>query len=467
MHRQTASYISTIILVTFLLGTVIAQAATPTVTTWLQPGSLTETASYIFWKEGATYFVKDGETGKIESGADASAVIIAAITNKTQGGVFHLKTGHYDLNAEILFEQGMGFCTSSGIQWILEGEGTGTVLHQETSNTNAITVKNGTNVVIRNLQIKMGASAGYGIQGRKDGDVQEMSFDGGGIYNIDVYDGNPSYNLVRLTNFWYMRNEQWHLATATSGVVPVFLESNTTITSYGNSYFGSIHIYCEGSNGALLNYTGSNSGKGLNLLTLEDWNIMGDTTASTTGLVIGNCVRYNTLTSIDVESFDIGVQIGAYANNWQPYGNVFVGGYIYANTVGIQTNEYSYNNRFTGVNIDGGITDIVENSGWIGNFWEDLDLQNSVMSNPNGYGVFEGGAGQNKWFSWTKSFTGVTNNTAFNIPNLLGTPDQYGIMARNTNEGIMWVSAINATHATVLSDTDTTLSFTLWVAYPQ
>lgn len=62
---------------------VFAQA--PTVTTWLQPGSLTDTASYVIWDDGGNYFSKNGETGQVTSSTNASAIIQNSLDALTAG----------------------------------------------------------------------------------------------------------------------------------------------------------------------------------------------------------------------------------------------------------------------------------------------------------------------------------------------------------------------------------------------
>ena len=92
MNKQRLSYISTILLITFLLGTVIGQAQTPTVTTWLQPGSLTENADSTLWVDGSNYFSKNGTTGQISTNTNATAIIQNALD---VGGHIYLKAGDY------------------------------------------------------------------------------------------------------------------------------------------------------------------------------------------------------------------------------------------------------------------------------------------------------------------------------------------------------------------------------------
>jgi len=61
-----------------------------------------ETASYIIFKEGTTYYAKNGETGQIEfSGTDASTVIQSAINALLDEGRIVIKRGVYEIGSEI------------------------------------------------------------------------------------------------------------------------------------------------------------------------------------------------------------------------------------------------------------------------------------------------------------------------------------------------------------------------------
>ena len=103
MNKPSLSYIATILLVTFLLGTVIGQAQTPTTVTFLQPGSLTETATFNVWADGPDYFAKDGETGQItETDTDIGALIntLKGLVGATGGTIF-VKGGAYSQSTTI------------------------------------------------------------------------------------------------------------------------------------------------------------------------------------------------------------------------------------------------------------------------------------------------------------------------------------------------------------------------------
>ena len=92
-------------------------AATPSQITYLSPGSMTETASYVIWPEGSNYFCKDGETGQITSSTNASNLITNSLGNYT----VLLKHGIYYLDSPIIMTQGDNLIGESMRGTILKG----------------------------------------------------------------------------------------------------------------------------------------------------------------------------------------------------------------------------------------------------------------------------------------------------------------------------------------------------------
>jgi len=82
------TYLLTVLLVALIcIGTtsyVLSQSSSQTIT--IEPASFTETASYIIFRQGDTYYAKNGTTGEIEfSGTGASQVIQQSIDSLTEG----------------------------------------------------------------------------------------------------------------------------------------------------------------------------------------------------------------------------------------------------------------------------------------------------------------------------------------------------------------------------------------------
>lgn len=88
-----------------------------------------QTASYIIFKDGSTYYAKNGFTGQIDySGTDASLVInnaINAVSNYT-GGLIYIKAGYYYLSDTIVLKKFVG----------LKGEGARSTRLQLLDNVN-------------------------------------------------------------------------------------------------------------------------------------------------------------------------------------------------------------------------------------------------------------------------------------------------------------------------------------------
>jgi parallel beta-helix repeat protein len=73
-----------------------------------------QTASYIIWKDGSTYYAKNGHTGQIDySGSDASTVIQTTINALTSGGEIFIKSGEYQAQLNLVDKQNI----------IIRGEG--------------------------------------------------------------------------------------------------------------------------------------------------------------------------------------------------------------------------------------------------------------------------------------------------------------------------------------------------------
>jgi len=96
------TYLATVMfLVVLLIAGVSYVSSNGTVTVTVTPNSLQETASYVIWKEGSTYYAKNGTTGEIEfSGTSTSEVILNVIAKEGnskysiffKNGVYYLDT---------------------------------------------------------------------------------------------------------------------------------------------------------------------------------------------------------------------------------------------------------------------------------------------------------------------------------------------------------------------------------------
>jgi hypothetical protein len=100
--------------------------------------------SYVVWKEGSTYFAKNGITGEVEwSGIDALTVIQSAVNALTSGGKIFFKSGTYTLTGPIVLSVGNILLEGEGPASILYNTGTGnTIEHTAASILWHIRIKN-------------------------------------------------------------------------------------------------------------------------------------------------------------------------------------------------------------------------------------------------------------------------------------------------------------------------------------
>jgi hypothetical protein len=112
----------------YFVGLTIAQTGTITI----EPGSFTETASYVIWTDGTYVYAKNGMTGAIDfKGTDAAAVI-QSVANKVisnGGGKITIRPGVYPCNSQIWIKS-----AGTRVPLIIEGESvpTGTSAYQST-----------------------------------------------------------------------------------------------------------------------------------------------------------------------------------------------------------------------------------------------------------------------------------------------------------------------------------------------
>ena len=297
MNKQRLSYIATILLITFLLGTVIGQAQTPTVTTWLQPGSLTETETYVFWVDGSNYFRKNGETAQIISNTN-----VTVLTEDVMASNISLlfKDGTYSLSAPI---------NVTGVSYVdVSGSGPGT-LFTPVDNYGydaVIAGYNSTYVNINNLN----------IHGNKAGVVRQAN----GIWLVNT-------NSSTISNCIVTNNENHGIYIYQSNSVTVNNNAVSDNDGYGiNTYLDSSRIIYTS------NMVVSNNESGLRMDDVNDAvisaNIGDDNLNSVTffgdGIDIFDCVAV-TISGNELSESNTGVGIynstrievsgGAYTNN--------------------------------------------------------------------------------------------------------------------------------------------------------
>jgi len=95
-------------------------AATPSFPTVISPGSMTDTATYVIFKDGLTVYAKNGKTGQIEFTGTPIYTIQAAINALPEGGKIFIKAGTYIIDNIIRIMKN---------NITIEGEGCATCLH--------------------------------------------------------------------------------------------------------------------------------------------------------------------------------------------------------------------------------------------------------------------------------------------------------------------------------------------------
>jgi hypothetical protein len=113
---KQALVLGVVVLAVFSIGYFVGLTAAQTGTITIEPGSFTETASYVIWTDGTNVYARNGKTGAIEfSGSNACTVIQSAINALTSGGKIFIKAGTYTVTTWI----DLGF--KSNI--VIQGEG--------------------------------------------------------------------------------------------------------------------------------------------------------------------------------------------------------------------------------------------------------------------------------------------------------------------------------------------------------
>lgn len=154
MNKSIVSYVASVVLVAFLLGTVLGQASSPSYATYIMGGSQTAAAGYIISSNSGTYFYRNGNSGLVAS-SDNVTEILATIGGSQR---IHFKAGQYVLDTY----------NAIASDSVITGEGESTILFvNDTSNIGSYGVLNldsVENVTIENLKIdgnKDGQSSGF------------------------------------------------------------------------------------------------------------------------------------------------------------------------------------------------------------------------------------------------------------------------------------------------------------------
>lgn len=184
------------------------------------------------------------------TGTDAYTVIQAAINALTPagnlgtgGGSIYISKGAYNLTNELTITgwENKGKAVNAFAQLTIEGEGYSTQIIQSTAAKNALVVKNGASIVLRNLRFYCGVNAKSCLLGDNTGLATEMSFSRSIIDNVKFDAYSSAYPAVYLKNFLTL---SWYSGSAeNTNYHAMILENNSATTNYGNSHFGFLTTY--------------------------------------------------------------------------------------------------------------------------------------------------------------------------------------------------------------------------------
>lgn len=105
-------FIATILL-TSLISYVAFSNPSISYTTVIQEGSMNTVASYIIFKDDSTYYARNGETGEITSGTNASLIISNVFSAVTKGTIF-FKQALYELDHQITLHSNLELVAEQG-----------------------------------------------------------------------------------------------------------------------------------------------------------------------------------------------------------------------------------------------------------------------------------------------------------------------------------------------------------------
>lgn len=104
---------------------IIISGTTPSIPTVIQPGSMIVGADYIVFKDGATYYARNGITGALTYQSTAiSTVLSSIVTELNRGGVIYIHSGDYTLTTSFII-------ATPGI--IIQGEGSKSIAFSATA----------------------------------------------------------------------------------------------------------------------------------------------------------------------------------------------------------------------------------------------------------------------------------------------------------------------------------------------
>jgi len=150
--------------------------------------SLVTPASQVVWRDAIATYRKDGTSGVVTSYTGTTRdldAIQAAINALTNGGLIFIKAGTYTIASTIAIPSNM----------LIEGEGVSTIISM-TGNNPVFSSTNGTNWIVRNLQVQGGGNSNSNAHGFQFTDPTDCSLEDIWIYNCR--------NALDITAAWHL-----------------------------------------------------------------------------------------------------------------------------------------------------------------------------------------------------------------------------------------------------------------------
>lgn len=121
-------------------GAIVYVYASPSLSSIIEAGSMTDTVSYVIFKDGSTIYAKNGETGAIDyTSSNASLVIQYAVDNCPDGNEVRIKATEYILSVTIEINHSIILSGEGDYNFIGAESTKGTKL-KTTSNINLIEI---------------------------------------------------------------------------------------------------------------------------------------------------------------------------------------------------------------------------------------------------------------------------------------------------------------------------------------
>lgn len=217
-------------------------------TTIIQEGSMNLGISFSIFRDGSTYYARNGESGAVTSSGNATYLISLCIEN-AENGTVNLQTDYYDLDSPIVISHsvklvGAGHTNDvpTNMPDYYPTKLYGTVL-RSSSAINMIEIQGAVfNVEIRDIGIEFtGESTGHGIKAYNPDAPTEKSYGltYGVFENIAVLNNDGTHYAFYFENFQHL---VCNLLRSWGGAF-LYLKGNDNLIQYGNSVFSECYTY--------------------------------------------------------------------------------------------------------------------------------------------------------------------------------------------------------------------------------